>query len=762
MHSDRGILPRIPRSQEWLIERMHTLGYQPNKKGICFGIAHMAMQATLSNDYDNFYRRLQLINAIPTNQFQTKIKALAKKRLDLITSAKKVSQILFDKLTSQEKDEFENSQYFIEKLSALNLSIDKLTEENITLDLKEKKRRKEDFLRNAFIQSKIDVSLQALSHDEQLLLEAPALFEGIDLYHTPRNYPDLLPNIYTGKPQDASRSIPLTLSKKLENQDKNNKSNIAKLDSYSGVYNTKALLTTLSRLSKTVAETIPPLANSFTIILNNFQHTIAISFDPSQSNKWTLIDANQLQLSTRKISDETLASAIQGAFTDNEISCINTEIYGLKSDELQLNAILTKWKQHREWQSIHKPTPYKAQLRDSNNSSWLYMAACMGDIENTTRLLSLNTDPNIVTKHNSTPLHIASQNGHLHIVKALIKNKANINFINDKKATPLLYATAGGHIDIVKYLLKNGAIVNSVTINGATPLYRAAENGQIELVELLLKNGADPDLTHINGTTPLYIAAQHGHIEIVKKLLNAGANPNTASKNGHMPLFTAAYYGHTEVVKLLLASDAKADTVTINNMSPLFVAALSGQLDIVNILLNENINITNPCINDIAYFTKIAKLLNINDAMHHYIQQHHCVDGKISITPAQMAAMMGHHHIADLINLKLIENNNIIAKEIYRLITEEISLVTDKEDNDYLKTLNSLKSAIIQPENQDEFIFDIINTHQLTSAVDIKKARLFSRESSPISYPFIQKLMAEFGYDMPSDSLKSHKMSIRR
>ena len=79
MHSDRDILPRIPRSQEWLIERMQALGYQPNVKGICFGIAHMAMQAILANDYDSFYRRLQLINAIPTDQFQTQIRALEKK-----------------------------------------------------------------------------------------------------------------------------------------------------------------------------------------------------------------------------------------------------------------------------------------------------------------------------------------------------------------------------------------------------------------------------------------------------------------------------------------------------------------------------------------------------------------------------------------------------------------------------------------------------------------------------------------------------------
>ena len=53
--------PELPIDQKWLIMRMTALDYKPNPDGVCYGISHMAMQAILAKEVDQFYRRLQLI-----------------------------------------------------------------------------------------------------------------------------------------------------------------------------------------------------------------------------------------------------------------------------------------------------------------------------------------------------------------------------------------------------------------------------------------------------------------------------------------------------------------------------------------------------------------------------------------------------------------------------------------------------------------------------------------------------------------------------
>ena len=51
-------------SQPWLIQYMQNCGYTNISKGICFGFAHMAIQAMLIKELDIFINRLKLINRL--------------------------------------------------------------------------------------------------------------------------------------------------------------------------------------------------------------------------------------------------------------------------------------------------------------------------------------------------------------------------------------------------------------------------------------------------------------------------------------------------------------------------------------------------------------------------------------------------------------------------------------------------------------------------------------------------------------------------
>jgi uncharacterized protein len=59
--------------QDWFIERMQKLGYKPDSKGVCFGIAHMGMQAVLANDIETFDRRIKKIHEISADELGNEI-----------------------------------------------------------------------------------------------------------------------------------------------------------------------------------------------------------------------------------------------------------------------------------------------------------------------------------------------------------------------------------------------------------------------------------------------------------------------------------------------------------------------------------------------------------------------------------------------------------------------------------------------------------------------------------------------------------------
>ncbi|EKD72764.1 MAG: hypothetical protein ACD_45C00589G0001 [uncultured bacterium] len=83
---------RIPEKQRWLISSMKALGYAAEERGVCFGVAHMGLQALLVGEISQFDRRLELIARIPPENLvkeinTVKIKAQEKKTLKIIRNS---------------------------------------------------------------------------------------------------------------------------------------------------------------------------------------------------------------------------------------------------------------------------------------------------------------------------------------------------------------------------------------------------------------------------------------------------------------------------------------------------------------------------------------------------------------------------------------------------------------------------------------------------------------------------------------------------
>jgi ankyrin repeat protein len=438
---------RIPDSQHWLIKRMQKLGYASDKNGICFGISHMAMQAIHAGPeaLAIFNKRLLLIASIPEEKFKEEVDAIRKKQSDLSTRARTIAESKvrpkpstkpFSEMTDEEKNENE------------------IWQKDLYSELKKQFK---------ILAKKEQIEPMAL----EIILEIPAFLEGVELYHQALKYPELFPPMEEKsqadskeekKPstvptkQNAMLTMPLVESKALEGLH----IGIVPGGDFSGAYDLSDLTIYFKTLANALHENQFNLPIS--LILSSGNHTITVSYDPG-TKKWLFINAGQLSLSTQPINNpEGIARAVLGAFSKNNVACFSTQLYAPASQHDKLKKVLERCNDQQPWKDVHAVNQTKAALSDSNNVSWL---------------------------------SIAARNGHTDTVKTLIDSKAEIDKPDDKKGiTPLYVAASNGHTDVVDVLIKAGANVNKPTHKGLTPLYVAVRKGHLKIAQALLKEGA--------------------------------------------------------------------------------------------------------------------------------------------------------------------------------------------------------------------------------------------------------------------------------
>lgn len=224
-------------------------------------------------------------------------------------------------------------------------------------------------------------------------------------------------------------------------------------------------------------------------------------------------------------------------------------------------------------------------------------------------------------------------------------------------APPLHHAIQIGHAEIAECLLRHGADPNlTLEENGVTPLFIAVEEQRLDLIQLLLKNRANPDATRTDkpGVTLLHILASRGWSHLIPLIIQAGAyiNPQLPH-NGETPLYKAVLKGQAAAVKTLLTYGANPNLRrTDNGATPLFAAAEQGNLELVLALINTpDIDRTQPIrLTQQAFMEfKDAQPIEIQTRMNHWLATQTTAGASVSITPAIIAFLMGHHTIALLI-----------------------------------------------------------------------------------------------------------------
>ncbi|KAJ6016529.1 hypothetical protein N7540_011120 [Penicillium herquei] len=182
-----------------------------------------------------------------------------------------------------------------------------------------------------------------------------------------------------------------------------------------------------------------------------------------------------------------------------------------------------------------------------------------------------------------TPLIMAASLGEISVSNRLLESNAAINAEDEEKWTSLCWAASNGHDQAVEFLLRvPGVCVDHKDRQGRTPFSIAAKRGFIHIMHLLINNGADPHLPDKEGHSGFwwFLSVRRDSIdEFPNRLIRSGLDrtvnpfdlpgliwslptPNNKDQFGRTWISWAAEYGDDDIVGYFLEDEA--DTVDVN------------------------------------------------------------------------------------------------------------------------------------------------------------------------------------------------------
>jgi len=158
---------------------------------------------------------------------------------------------------------------------------------------------------------------------------------------------------------------------------------------FSGAYSKAELTTYLNSLAEKANN--PLLQNPISLFLRSGNHAITLGYD-AKDEKWYVAQANSLPIReyphpSTIVADEIIKACSLGKSHDKAI--FSTTLYASKNDKPAFqNRVKNLWNENQEWKDMHKVTTEKAQWKDPNNFSWLYVAQKTGDYKATKALVA--------------------------------------------------------------------------------------------------------------------------------------------------------------------------------------------------------------------------------------------------------------------------------------------------------------------------------------------------------------------------------------
>lgn len=558
---------QIPLGQHFFMDRMQIRDPASKKGGYCSGLASTGMQYFFADELDQFNAMGERTAEIKKEEFENHFDTLKIKHVAFIAEAKKE---LCQEIEREYKLQInpETIWDFAIQDNQLPPVLNMLDKENanplsIAID-HSSKLTKEQRLNNA-ARSVFGKKLQAklVKHwdekNKDSCFETLAFLEGSELFQNTSSYKDLFDDKHKPMTQSTTLSLPILMTKKLEEKN----IVINRINNFCGAYSEGGLHSYFDSLQTTMEKVKSSVR--FVLLLRSSYHTIMVGYDPSHTPPWALIDANDLP--AHYFKDHEIYKKVSTALSDNGKTAFITEIYGADADRAELLKIIDAWKENLLWKKIHTVSSRQAEIVDFLGGSLLYIASIDRDFELVNKLIQLKVNVNqVLSTINATALLPAVMYGDLKIAKALLKAGADPNILTTSQETVLHIAAEKQNIDMVKLLIQFKANPNLPC--KFSPLSLAAQHGNLDIIDVLLKAGAHIDECEVTTVaSPLFAAIRSDNNKVVKKFLKAGANTTAVAvlhNQGFNPLQMAALLDRNAIMETLLQAGIEIDFRTIH------------------------------------------------------------------------------------------------------------------------------------------------------------------------------------------------------
>lgn len=138
-------------------------------------------------------------------------------------------------------------------------------------------------------------------------------------------------------------------------------------------------------------------------------------------------------------------------------------------------------------------------------------------------------DPNLRRSDGTTPLLLAADYGYLACVQILLKSHADPNLADRLGNTPLAIASGDWPLDVAIALVEAGAAIKQRDAVVQRFFFGAVGLGNLAATKILLRLGADPLQRHEIGMTAQQIARKCGNEDLVQLLKEAEQSSNSES-----------------------------------------------------------------------------------------------------------------------------------------------------------------------------------------------------------------------------------------
>ncbi len=588
-----------------LLDKISEIKKLPSvtKEGLCYGITLAIAQEIFRGSLISCVRKLRLLTNISDGELQSEINKAREKqqqlhhhtRADIQTKWRKAKPFNPDIAFEKQLNSEESKDYYVE-LSLAFLKID----DNLTIR-------------------------------EQDLLMMEAFFQTMIIYHDSR----IIKHLFTYKEfphnQNAISIFPKILPKSLmDTKNGIEKPIIKKVISWHGLYQKNLPEDDLKECVRILNKYLNRyrIQNPVIFLFSGGNHTESVIFEPAIKH-WRLVDSNQLN-DLEKPTDKpaVIAKFIWRSYANLGALPFDTLVLSSNSDKKIVLQCIKKCRSEKSWKRIHTINKTKAKLADSFGTSWLHIAARMGDVDRVKLLLENSALIDEKFSEKFTALYVAAQFGHAKVIQELLRNKVNVNVLTNQKESPLHIAALHGFPHTVRILLKAKIFVDIETKGKKTPLIAAVETGHFQTTKILIKAKANVNIHSEIGEMPLTFATINKNLPIIKLLLKAKADPEVKINNFRAPFLIAAQYGNIEMLDLFFQHGiSNIDYQGPKNETAIFLAAQNGHTKTVEWLLTKkaNPNISLSC-------GKTPLLAAINN--HHLAATKLLIDKKADVEKA--------------------------------------------------------------------------------------------------------------------------------